>query len=85
MKRKKYLIEEAMIFCVYNTLFASHITSIIAVHLIENLKNDFLGYFFLISDILFNSTTFQYRDLIQAVLPYIMYQYVFIIQNSKDN
>lgn len=74
-----------MIFCVHNTNYAPHIISIIAVQLIQNLRKDFIGYFFLLSDILFNSTTFQYRDLIQAILPYIIYQYVFIIQNSKDN
>lgn len=85
MKKKKFAIEEAMVFAIHNINFASHITSIIVVNLIERLNDDFVGYLYLISDILFNSTTHQYRDLFQAVLPDIIYRYIFLMISKQHN
>ena len=41
----------------------------------EYLKGDFLKYFYLISDILFNTKTHNYRRLFARMIPFIVYRY----------
>ena len=55
MERKKYAIEEVMIFAIHNINYAVHISLIIMMHLLDALESDFIGFMYLISDILFNS------------------------------
>lgn len=82
MERKKYTIEEVMIFAIHNINYAVHISLIIMIHLLELLKSDFIGTMFLISDILFNSQNHIYRNLFQSRLPFIINSYLELRQTD---
>jgi hypothetical protein len=71
-----------MIFAIHNIESAVHVSSIIMISLYEKLKCDFIGVFYLISDILFNSTSHTYRNIFQSILPFIIYKYALLKQND---
>ena len=71
-----------MLFAIHYINFSVHISSIIIIHLYENLKYDFIGTFYLLSDILFNSTSHVYRNCFQSILPMVIYRYVLLKQND---
>lgn len=83
IERKKYLIEEAMIFAIYNINYAVHISLLIMMHLFDSLNSDFMGQMYLISDILFNSQNHIYRDLFKSRIPYIIYAYLLLRQTDE--
>ena len=75
LTRKKQHIEEAMVFCIYNMNCSVEIVISIVLALFQHLKQDFMTYFYLISDILFNTTTHNYRKLFTRIIPFVVYRY----------
>ena len=67
-----------MVFCIFNSDAAVDICSIITVTIGECLLKDivsedkFLQYFYLLSDIFFNSQTAIYRDIMGVILPNLL-------------
>jgi len=84
MERKKFAIEEAMIFAIYNINYAVHISLIIMINLFESLRSDFMGTMYLISDILLNSQNHIYRNIFQSKLPCIIDSYVLMKQSDHS-
>lgn len=63
MEKRKFAIEELMIFALCNINYAVHISSIIIIQLFSTLNTDPLPSLYLISDILFNSPAHVYKDV----------------------
>jgi hypothetical protein len=74
LSRKKQDIEEGMVFAISRLDCAVEVVAIIAVHLFEKIGEDFMPYFHLVSDILFNTTTPDYRRLFSRVVPFAVLQ-----------
>jgi U2-associated protein SR140 len=83
MERRKYAIEEAMIFALHDINYAVHISLIILMQLHDSLKSDFIGIMYLISDILFNSQNHIYRNIFQSRLPYFIDTYLTLRQTNE--
>lgn len=75
LSRKKQDIEEAMVFAISCLDCAVEIVAIIAIEIFEKIGEDFLPYFHLISDILFNTTTPDYRRLFSRIIPFALHQF----------
>lgn len=75
LSRKKQDIEEAMVFAISCLQCAVEVVSIIAIEMLEKISEDsVMPHFLLISDILFNTTTPDYRRLFSRMLPFAIYQ-----------
>lgn len=62
-----------MVFAISCINCAVEIAVIIILEIFDKISEDFIKYFYLISDILFNTTTPDYRRLFSRIIPFIIY------------
>lgn len=76
LTRKKAEIEEAMVFAVYHIHAAVEVAAVVALEILEKTSRgeDYVRLFYVISDILFNTTGQDYRRLFARLLPYLVYR-----------
>lgn len=64
-----------MVFAINYIGCAMEVACIITIEIFEKINEDFVKYIYLISDILFNTTTEDYRRLFSRVIPLALYQF----------
>lgn len=64
-----------MVFAISFIGCAMEVACAITIEIFEKINEDFVKYFYLISDILFNTTTEDYRRLFSRVIPLALYQF----------
>lgn len=64
-----------MVFAISYIGCAIEVACIITIEIFEKIDEDFIKYFYLISDILFNTTTEDYRRLFSRVIPLALYKF----------
>lgn len=63
-----------MVFAIAHMSCAIDIAIIIILEIFDKLDQDYVKYFLLISDILFNTTNQDYRRLFARIIPFIIYR-----------
>ena len=64
-----------MTFCIHNIQSTLEIASTIIIELFEHFDQDFMPYVYLISDILFNTTSQNYRQFFARMIPFVVYNF----------
>jgi len=74
-----------MSFIVHNSQYAIQIVSILVIEMFDRFKQDFVEIFLLISDVLFNCSSYVFRSLFESILPFVIYNYVLLKQNESNS